>query len=57
MFFGVMLYRSVRRLRMRVASHSLSADGRHVHVVGSGLLIFWCASLTLSIREDCLSLN
>ena len=56
-FFGLLLYKSMRRLRMRFASESLSADSRHVHDVVNGLLIFWYASLSLFVREDCLSLN
>ena len=56
-FFGVILYRSMRRLRMRFASESLSAETRHVHDEMNGLLIFWYASSSLFVREDCLSLN
>ena len=56
-FLGVILYRSVRRLRMMFASESLSAETRLVHDEVNGLLIFWYASKLLLVREDCLSLN
>ena len=46
-FLGVILYRSVRRLRMMFASESLSAETRLVHDEVNGLLIFWYASKSL----------